>query len=441
MGPMSPKQRASIHAAICRTNIWEGAIRSGKTVASWDPWLRHVIHGPEGPLAMAGKTQRTIEHNVINPLCETLGRRATYKSGKGELKICGRTIYVVGANDERAERRIRGATLAGAYVDELSIIPESFFRMLLTRLSIEGSKLFGTTNPDSPTHWLLDNYLGRAQVWITAEGEMLLSEAEDTLDLARFSFVLDDNETLSEAYKADLKRENAGLWYKRFILGQWVAAEGAIYDMLEAEPGGRHVVRKLPPLRNLRLAIDVGTANPFVALLMGVSAEPRLYVAREWRWDSKAKRRQLTDAEYVEHLKDWISGGCDGFKLDPQTRKGMPVPIEDVICDPSALSFRVAWQSRMGRWPKLADNAVVDGIRDTASLLAMDRLVFHESCKEAIAEHVGYVWNPKAQERGDDEPLKQADHAPDACRYGVRSYRSTWRRWSSLPTLTSKEAS
>lgn len=437
---LSPKQRAAVRAATRRINVWEGSVRSGKTFSSLMPWLRHVIDGPEGQLALIGKTERTARRNIINPLTEMLGaRRCKYVQGRGELELCGRIIYVVGANDERAEEKIRGMTLAGAYVDEASILPESFWKMLLSRLSVEGARLFATTNPDSPLHWLKVNYLDRPAVWIRPDGEMILG-GEAALDLARFSFRLEDNTTLGREFIAALLRENVGLWLRRFVLGEWVAAEGAIYDMLDITPGGRHVVRDLPELQHLRLAIDVGTSNPFVALLMGVSAEPRLYVAREWRWDAKAKRRQLTDAEYVERLRDWIAGGCDGFKVDPQTGKGLPVGLEDVICDPSALSFRVAWQSRMGRWPKLADNAVIDGIRDEASLLGMGRLAFHDSCTGAIAEHSGYVWDPKAQERGEDEPLKKDDHAPDACRYGVRSYRTIWRRWSALPALTLKEA-
>jgi PBSX family phage terminase large subunit len=431
---LSAKQRAAVKSATRRLNIWEGSVRSGKTFSSFVPWLRHVIDGPEGPLALVGKTERTAKHNVIDQLTEMLGpKRCHYVQGRGELELCGRVIYVVGANDERAEEKIRGKTLAGTYVDEASILPESFWRMLLSRLSVTGARLFATTNPDSPTHWLKRDYLDRPAVWIRGDGEMILGD-EQALDLARFSFRLADNETLSPEFIAALERENTGLWRRRFVLGEWVAAEGAIYDMLDVTAGGRHIVTELPELHDLRLAIDYGTTNPFVALLMGVSAEPRLYVAREWRWDSRKKHRQLTDAEYAREVGNWIATGCGGYL------PGLPVPIGRVVVDPSAASFRAAWKSHFGQVTHPASNAVEDGIREEASLLAGGLLAFHESCAETIAEHSGYVWDPKATERGEDEPLKAADHGPDACRYGVRSYRTTWRRWLRLPAKREEAA-
>jgi PBSX family phage terminase large subunit len=432
----SPKQKDASNLCTHRLNVWEGAVRSGKTFSSEIAWLRFVGEGPGGPLLMVGKNERTLRRNVIDPLTEMLGtKRCRYVQNSGVLWLCGRRVYVVGANDERAQEKIRGLTLAGAYVDEASTLPESFWSMLLSRLSVLGARLFATTNPDSPLHWLKRDYLDRAAVWMRGDGEMILGD-EEALDLARFSFRLADNETLGAEYIKQISREYTGLWRRRFIDGEWVAAEGAIYE-LDVAPGGPHVVSKLPELRMLRLAIDYGTTNPFVALLMGVSAEPRLYVAREWRYDSKG-RRTMTDGEYVDALSAWIATGADGFFADENGR-GLPVPLEKVVIDPSAASFRAAWQRRHQRWPEAADNAVLDGIRDTASLLASGRLAFHESCKTAIAEHSGYAWDSKAQAKGEDAPLKQADHAPDACRYGVRSYRTVWRHWLGLP-LEAEEA-
>lgn len=436
--PLSAKQRLASRSARYRINVWEGAVRSGKTFSSLIAWLRFTLEGPRGALAMVGKTERTVRHNVIDPLTEIFGpRRCRYVQGRGDLYLFGRRIYVVGANDERAEEKLRGKTLAGAYVDEASVLPESFWKMLLTRLSLEGARLFATTNPDAPMHWLKVGYLDRAALWVRGDGEVTQGEA-DVLNLARFSFRLVDNETLPAAVVEDMKRENTGLWHRRFILGEWVAAEGAVYDMLDIATGGRHVVSALPALQHLRLAIDYGTSNPTVALLLGISAEPRLYVAREWRYDSKG-RRALTDAEYVERLAAWLQAGADRLVVDREGR-AMPVFPEKIVVDPSAASFRAAWKQQFGRWPENADNVVLDGIRDTASLLSLDRLTFHESCSQAIAEHVGYVWDAKAQQRGEDAPLKVADHAPDALRYGVRSYRTIWRHWLGLPRTRSEAA-
>lgn len=430
---LSGKQREAVLLAERRLNVWEGAVRSGKTISSIVAWLAFVRSGPEGPLLMVGKTQRTLKRNIIDPLIEVLGpRRCRYAQGSGELWLLGRRVYVVGANDERAQEKIRGLTLAGAYADEASTLPESFWSMLLTRLSVDGARLFATTNPDAPTHWLKRSYLDRPAVWIRGDGETILGD-DEALELARFTFRLSDNETLPESYVAALSREFAGLWHKRFILGEWVAAEGAIYEMLDAEPGGRHVVGELPALEFHHLAVDYGTTNPFHALIVAVGPDERLYVVREWRYDHRAHHRKLTDAEYSSRLMDWVRGGADGLC------EGV-VPLRDVVLDPSAASFRAQLRSDGWGWATGADNAVLDGIRSVASLFAAGRLVIHESCADLLRELSGYAWDHKASERGVDAPLKSDDHGPDALRYAVMAMRRYWRGWVALPALVEEGA-
>lgn len=421
---LTAKQCATWRAmADHRMVICDGSVRSGKSIGTDVAWIDFIRHGPQGNLLMAGRTRSALERNIIDPLSEMLGpRRCRYVQGSNKLFIGGRQIYVIGANDERAQEKIRGVTLVGAYCDELSTFPESFWTMLLSRLSVEGARAIGTTNPDSPMHWLKRDFLDRAE----------------ELDLARIRFRLADNPYLPSAYVEAVSREYTGLWYKRFIEGEWVAAEGAVFDMLDITPGGTHIVTALPELRQLRLAIDYGTTNPFAAQLMGVSAEPCLYVAREWHYAGGAGR-SLTDQEYVERLDAWLEAGCDGFFCD-ERGKGLPVDLEKVVVDPSAASFRAAWKRHMGHWPESADNAVLDGIRDTASLLGTGHLRIHKSCVETIREMSGYSWDTKAQEKGEDKPLKQDDHHTDATRYGVRSYRTVWRRWLRRSHRTLEEA-
>jgi len=218
----SPKQINSLVNSTARINIWEGAVRSGKTFVSIIRWLSFLANweGQNQNFLMVGKTERTLKQNILDPIQDLVGEKNFKLSrGTGEVYIYGIRCYIVGANDERAEGKIRGLTLAGAYCDEITLYPESFFKMLLSRLSVPGAKLFGTTNPDSPFHWLKTDYLDR-------EGE---------LDLKRFHFVLDDNPNLPPEYVENLKKEYTGVWYKRFILGEWVLAEGLVYDMFNPD--------------------------------------------------------------------------------------------------------------------------------------------------------------------------------------------------------------
>lgn len=398
--PMSRKQLRSIAQSTARINLWHGAIRSGKTVASLLAFLGAVASAPAGALILiTGRTLESIERNIIKPLQDPakFGTMAHCRHTRGTTvaRILGHTVDLVGASDNTAEFRIRGATAFLAYVDEATLLPESFWIQLLGRLSEKGARLFATTNPGAPRHWLKLNYLDR----------------QHELDMRSWHFRLDDNPSLDPGYKRSIQAEYQGLWRRRMIDGAWVMAEGAIYDMWDES---RHVVKTIPQIsRYLAMAIDHGTTNPFVALVIGLGVDGRLYVTAEWRHDSKAAHRSMTDAEYDVAVRAWL-------------RKQRVSP-ELTIIDPSAASF-IEQMYRSGQpGLTLADNAVDDGIRVLASLLACGQIAVHESCEGLIGELVGYSWDPKASEIGEDAPLKIDDHGPDALRYGTKTTEYLWR--------------
>lgn len=427
IAPLTGKAKtAATLAPAHRYSVWEGSVRSGKTVSSLIAWVKFVRAAPPGNLAMIGKTERTLKRNVIDLLVEMLGeRRCRYIAGAGELWLLGRRVYVAGANNEASVAKIQGLTLLGAYGDEISTWPESLWSMLGTRLSQEGARFFGTCNPDSPGHWLKRDYLDHSRVWLTGDGR--LEHRDSRLDLARFSFRLDDNRAnLPAGYIEGLEAQYVGLWRRRFIDGEWAIAAGAIYDMFDP---ARHVVDILPPIRRwIALGVDYGTRNPFAGLLLGLGDEQTpagkratLYAAAEWRWDSRAQNRQLSDAEYSERLRGWL----DAYP-PPHTQGVKGVRPEWVIVDPSAASF-VTQLHRDGLSPVLADNAVLDGIRTVSSLLAADRLKVHRSCTGLIDELPGYAWDDKAAAKGEDRPVKLNDHSCDGLRYAAHTTQAAWR--------------
>jgi len=396
---LSGKQERSIAHSTARINLWTGSIRSGKTIASLLRWLIYVPRAPRGgQLVVTGKTYDTVARNVFGPLMDPAitGAAASlihYTRGASTATILGRQVEVITANDARAEGRLRGMTCAGAYGDEVSLLPEPFFDQLLGRMSVPGAKFFGTSNPDNPTHWLRQRFILRAA----------------KLAARHWHFTLDDNPSLDPEYVERLKRQYTGLWYRRFIAGEWCLAEGAVYDCWDPD---RHVIRgPLPPLIRLPgVGIDYGTTNPFAALMLGVTEDGRLCLTREWRWDSRRQMRALTDAEYSARLRAWI---------------GDDRP-EWICVDPSAASFS-AQLFRDGLTPTAASNSVLDGIRLVASLLAQDALVVHESCAGWIDEITGYVWDPDASQLGEDKPIKADDHSLDAGRYVIATTEVLWR--------------
>jgi PBSX family phage terminase large subunit len=422
---MSRKQIRSVFEATARINIWHGAVSSGKTIASLLAFLLAVVAAPRnGLILIVGRTIQTVERNVIDVLMQPAGpfglisRWVAHSRGSGTAVIFGRVVHLIGAHDVRAEGRIRGVTAALIYIDEVTLIPEGFFVMCLSRLRVPGARLLGTTNPDGPLHWLRVKFLLRA--------------AE--LNLRQWVFDLEDNPSLTADYKQALRAEYVGLFYRRFILGQWCLAEGAIFDSFDPD---MHVVDRLPAIeRWIGLGVDYGTTNPFAAELLGLGSDGVLYAAAEWYYDSKTTYRQLSDDEYCARVLGWldtipIPGGGGLLGVRPQW----------TVVDPSAASFRVRLHQD-GLPSVMADNRVLPGIRLMAGLLATQRLKIHASCRGLIAELPGYSWDPKAAEKGDDAPIKANDHAIDALRYLLLTTEGSWRfrlREPILPPVTRKE--
>lgn len=384
---LSPKQDHTLKDSNANLNIWEGAVRSGKSYSSMIRWLKYIQQAPKGELVMIGKTQDTIKLNIVNPILELVGGDAKHYSGKKEIKLWNRTIHLIGANDDRAEARVRGPTFSGAYVDEITLIPESFFVMLLSRISREGAKLFGTTNPDTPYHWFKRNYLDR----------------KEELNLKHWKFSLDDNPSLTTEFKDELKRLYQGLWYRRYIQGEWCMAEGAVYDFFDES---LHAIDFTTNRATYYLVgVDYGTTNPTAFVMIGFNPleYPNIWVEKEYYYDSLKHMRQKTDSEFGADLKKFI----DGYK------------VENIYIDPAAESFKVECQRQQISNVRDAKNDVLDGIRFVSSLLTNGTLKITRGCKNLLHEFQSYVWDHKSRDLGVDKPAKKNDHLLDGLRYAL----------------------
>jgi PBSX family phage terminase large subunit len=366
-----------------RLNILHGSIRSGKTWISLVLWAFWVAVSPiDKSYLMVAKTLTSLKRNCLDLLESLVGRKNfQYSLSQKQGWLFGRKIYLEGVNDARAESKIRGMTLQGAYCDELTLFTEDFFSMLLSRLSEENAKLFATTNPDSPNHWLKVGYIDR----------------ENELDLLLVQFLIDDNTTLSPQYVEEIKKENQGVFYDRFILGKWVLAEGIVYPMFDK---AKNVVDTVADRYDeYYISIDYGTINPCSMGLWGVNYREQTAVRiREYYFNSREQRRQLTDDEYYAQLEA-LAGDTN---------------IECIVVDPSAASF-ITLIRRHGRFNvKKANNDVLDGIRLTGSLIGSGKLKIHSSCADCIRELQIYSWDDKSTT---DKVIKENDHAMDDMRY------------------------
>jgi PBSX family phage terminase large subunit len=374
--------------------IADGAIRSGKTISmalSFVMWAMFRFNGQN--FGMCGKTIGSFRRNVLFWLKIMLRSRG-YKvhdsradnllivTWKGKVNY----FYIFGGKDERSQDLIQGITLAGIFFDEVALMPESFVNQGTGRCSVDGSKFWFNCNPEGPRHWFKVE-------WI---------DERKKKNLLYLHFDMDDNWSLSEEIKQRYRSRFSGLFFKRFILGLWVLAEGVIYDMFNEEVHvGDYAQRTFS---TYVVGIDHGTANPCTFGLFGIEGN-KAYLVREYWYDSKAHGRQKTDGEYGDDFEAFLAG------MKPKA----------IYVDPSAASFITELRKRKFKVIS-AKNDVLPGIQFVSQMLQQQRFFIDRNCINTINEFHSYVWDEKAQERGEDAPVKQNDHTMDRNRYALYTY-------------------
>ena len=381
--------------------LLEGSVRSSKTfgsIVAWCDWVENFA--PPGPLLMMGNTRETLIQNVIDPLIELVGpKQAILNRGIGQLELFGRPIYIFGAANIAAMRKLQGKGAVGAYCDEAPTYPKDVWQMLGTRAAADGIKIIATMNPDSPRHYMKVDYLDR------------LKEVNGR----SWHFCLDDNPFLSQKVKEELKSQYTGLWKLRYIDGLWVAAEGSIYDMFTEE----NVIHELPSQwHKIIVGVDFGISTVTSYIALGLAADGQhkgKWIAfKEFYYNSEKKQHQKTTSELSSEMATFLTR--DGGKWYP----------ESIEVDPSAAPLKLQLK-RDGFSPiRDADNSVKSGIMAVGNAFATKRLLIHDSCTNLLEELPGYVWDTKAQDLGEDAPVKENDHALDALRY---AYQRINRRW------------
>lgn len=398
----SEKQRAILRFPYTKYTalICDGAVRSGKTSVMSLSFFLWAMGGFNGcAFAYCGKSVGAVERNIVTPLLAVTYLRENFEIqyNRGDHVITARRgsrenrFYLFGGRDESSYTLIQGVTLAGVMLDEVALMPRSFVEQALARCSVEGAKFWFNCNPENPRHWFREE-------WI------LKAPEHNALHL---HFTMEDNPSLSEETRERYRTMYSGVFYQRYVLGLWVMAEGIIYDMFDQTA---NTYREGPVDMRFRcprcLAVDYGTTNPCVFLEI-FDDDGITRVEREYRWDSRKERRQKTDEEYADDLMEFMGGHCP------------------VFVDPSAASF-IAALERRGVYVIAADNNVLDGIRKTGNLIQRRRLLVNETCVGLLDELGTYRWDDKAAMRGEEKPVKECDHAPDALRYYVNSLPD-WR--------------
>ena len=364
--------------------ICDGAVRSGKTLClglSFVCWAMTEFSGQQ--FALCGKTALSLRRNLLTelgPMLGELGIQVRERRSEGLLLLSWRgrenRFWLLGGRDEGSAALIQGATFAGALLDEAALMPRSFVEQTAARCSVAGSRLWFSCNPEGPGHWFFREWICRA-------------EERNALYL---HFTMDDNPGLSSEIRRRYERGWSGTFYRRFVLGEWTAAQGLVYDFFQEGDFVRPVPAGQP--RRCCLSVDYGTVNPFSCGLWGLFGES-WYRMREYYYASRETGVQKTDGEYAEAVGQL----AEGFA------------VERVVVDPSAASF--IQELRRAGFPVVrARNEVLSGIRLTAELLKKGRLVICDTCRDCLREIALYRW-----EEGREVPRKEDDHAMDDLRY------------------------
>lgn len=366
--------------------ICDGAIRSGKTLSMAVGFLLWATASFDGcTFAICGKTIESLRRNVISELPAWVEGVLTVTERRSENKLIvsdgkrSNTFYIFGGRDESSYTLIQGITLAGILLDEVALMPRSFVDQACARCSVEGSRMWFNCNPAGPEHWFYKEWIQQL-------------EKKNALHL---HFTMADNLSLGEKIRTRYESLFTGVFYRRYIQGEWCLAEGLIYDNFSVE---RHVTSDLPTAGRYFISCDYGTLNPFSAGLWCLTVKGVAVRIREYYYDGRTSGKQKTDGEYYEELAKLADG----------------LPIEAAVVDPSAASF-ITLIRRHGKFSvRRAKNDVLDGIRRTAGFLKSGKLLIGAECKDSIREFGLYVWDEKA---ADDRPLKTNDHAMDDIRY------------------------
>lgn len=381
--------------------VCDGSVRSGKTLSMTIGFILWSLENYQNQnFAICGKTIASIRRNIVMQLklwlggiCEIVEHRS---QNYIDISIRGKKnrYFIFGGRDESSYSLIQGMTLAGVLLDEVALMPQSFVDQALARCSVQGSKFWFNCNPESPSHWFYEE-------WI------LRSRAKNALHL---HFTMDDNLSLSAEIKHRYESMYSGVFYDRYIRGEWVVAEGRVYRQFADNPDA--FILRGPTAGmdgQFYISIDYGTINPFSMGLWCVQNK-RATRIKEWYYDSRKESRQKTDEEYYAALETFAQGYY----------------IRKVIVDPSAASFleTIRRHGKFSAWD--ADNDVLDGIRVTSSLLSAGMIQIHESCKDSIREFGLYRWDEK---KHSDTVLKENDHAMDDIRYFCYTILAREFRW------------
>ena len=409
LGAFSYKAQSFIYDSDAFINIAHGSVRSGKTIAATFKFLIFVLKSDYYEFMISGKTRDTIERNVVRDLIRMIDGNIPYKYRKFDnyIEILDKKIWLIGFSDEGATEKVRGMTVGGWYADEITSASKSTVEMAITRCSIDGAKMFWTMNPESPYHYIYTDYITNQE--LINEGTVKV-----------WHFTLEDNLHLSQHYIDELKRVNrkSQVNYKRNILGEWVIAEGAIYDMFDTT---KHVYDGTVDVDEINICCDYGVSTVTTFGVMGIKKDINkgndYYLMEETYYDAQERGIAQSDSDRINDILRLQNK----YGLDRRSTLYLPH-------DAASLKAQARKDKRIKMKVRTYAPDTFKDINTIQDLINRKKFHIHKSCKNSIKQAQTYSWDIKAQQRGEDKPLKIDDHCCDMWRGGILGPRRSRRR-------------
>ncbi len=324
------------------------------------------------------------------------------------------------------------------YVQEANELDVEHWEACTSRLRngvVPYQQLIGDCNPQEPTHWLKERCDRGATKYYhsTHEENPLYFDEIRTLGDGGVELVEYKVTEAGAAYIAKLDALT-GVRYQRLRLGNWVAAEGVVYEQWSPT---LIVDRFEVPADWPRFwVIDFGFVNPMVVQHWAEAPDGELYMYREFY------RTGRTPDEFARMVLEAVAEVPSDYVQDArELAKGEPVPPSawewkeprprSVIADHDAAG-RKTWTKITGLVTTAAKKDVLDGIAEVQVRLRDRRMLFMRDVlahpvdqslrdvkkpAQTVEEFPGYVWDTGAGGKIKEEPVKENDHGADCTRY------------------------
>ena len=394
--PFSPKQRKLMYwwmegspRSGCNMVIADGSIRSGKTIAMICGFMQWSMDCYKGQtFILAGKTIGALKRNVIKPLKEILaawGMRYHYVSSGDEARLeVGRNVYYLyDAHNENSQDRLQGLTAAGALADEVALFPRSFVEQMIGRCSVAGSRIWLNCNPASPSHFVKTDMIDQAAA----------------KNIYHLHFTMDDNLALPRSTVEMYRRMFTGVFYRRFVLGEWALTEGLVYPGFADDPN-RYTILELPVIQHAVIGVDFGgTGSAHSFTLTGFTARCEQVVILDEYYHNNKQNGVLSPADVEAAFVAFVKRAKARFR------------VYEAYCDSAEQTMIQGLRIACMRAHVSIDikNALKGPINDRIawfnSMMAQDRLKIFSGCqatRKAMQEAVYDPNKPTEDVRLDD---------------------------------------